>query len=794
MRLVNSSTLKLEEFPEDSTPPYAILSHTWGSDSEEVTFRQVENGDVDGQNLGAIKLQGCCQQAQEDGLGYIWIDTCCIDKTNLVELSEAINSMYRWYSRAAVCYAYLSDVPDDDEPPRHGSKFRSSRWFQRGWTLQELLAPKHLRFYNSGWRSIGTKGTMSSVLRNITRVPQQFLLGITSLHGASVAQRMSWAAQRHTKRAEDIAYCLLGIFEVTMPMIYGEGGKQAFFRLQEQIMKTTRDDSILAWGLSDEISNPVTDGKGQVKGGEVLAAGPSSFATSAQIVAREQSASPLHSLDIVGGSVRVYLPLLTTSGGETYGLLSCGPGSDREKVVGIPLVRPNPGASSEYIRPMGCPSVLQPMNTAASPPELIHIQKTGQRGSSATTDQQYWIFEADLFAQLNLALVDVEPPSCWDEQMNLISAVRSNEEAANRIFLRFRHSEEGSRDFVMVLEVTPPATNHDSPFHVVTCSRDTPLLELVENHRHILHNASGRTSASNGTLHLRITLEPVEEGLISINPHSMHRPPDVKIDVSEGLEELTLDAEFTQLLSDRREEKEKEEHLHAKLKLHEDRLHLAKKEREAVEDQIQQLEERRRRLIHVMEQEHEAQMFRASNGPANLQPFDGTEAGDTLIEEVETHGDTEVFRLFDDRAAEALMMDNRGDVKLARKILGTREIEIGHKDSKSDQTAHSYASANMEDAQGIPSPPAPTRRPPLSRQDSLLLDTDKVDVNSIGNNGWSPLRWVSERTYGNIVRLLIDGGASIGCQLAIQCQTDIVSTMAIPRDSASSAGLVRIAE
>ncbi|PTB72073.1 HET-domain-containing protein [Trichoderma longibrachiatum ATCC 18648] len=261
-----TSTLKLEEFLEDSIPPYAILSHTWGSDSDELTFRQVENGEIDKQTLGSIKLRGCCQQAQKDGLGYAWIDTCCIDKTNLVELSEAINSMYRWYSRASVCYAYLSDVPDNDVPPRPGSKFRSSRWFQRGWTLQELLAPKLVRFYNSEWRSIGTKGTICAVIKNITRVPQQYLLGITSLHGASVAQRMSWAAQRQTKRAEDMAYCLLGIFNVTMPMIYGEGGEQAFFRLQEQIMKTTRDDSILAWGLSDGPRKPAMDDKGELMG------------------------------------------------------------------------------------------------------------------------------------------------------------------------------------------------------------------------------------------------------------------------------------------------------------------------------------------------------------------------------------------------------------------------------------------------------------------------------------------------------------------------------------------------
>ncbi|EHK16130.1 uncharacterized protein TRIVIDRAFT_130613, partial [Trichoderma virens Gv29-8] len=247
MRLINTNTFKLEEFSEGSIPPYAILSHTWGKDSEELSFREMENGKIGTLDPGITKLQGCCQQAVKDGLGYAWIDTCCIDKTNLVELSEAINSMFRWYNRASVCYAYLSDVPGGDDPSKLGSKFRTSRWFQRGWTLQELLAPKHLQFYNSEWKCIGTKGTISNLIKNITLVPRPFLLGIAELHAASVAQRMSWAAQRQTKRPEDRAYCLLGIFGIAMPLIYGEGGEQAFFRLQEQIMKTTRDDSILAW-------------------------------------------------------------------------------------------------------------------------------------------------------------------------------------------------------------------------------------------------------------------------------------------------------------------------------------------------------------------------------------------------------------------------------------------------------------------------------------------------------------------------------------------------------------------
>lgn len=163
-------------------------------------------------------------------------------KTNSVELQEAINSMFRWYRDATICYAYLSDVPAGRDHHSPGSSFFSSRWFHRGWTLQELLAPLNFRFYDAKWNCIGTKGDLCHVVEQIAGIPTSFLLGLAELH-----QRMSWAAKRVTERQEDMAYCLLGIFGVSMPMIYGEGSK-AFRRLLKQIMKDIGDDSILAWG------------------------------------------------------------------------------------------------------------------------------------------------------------------------------------------------------------------------------------------------------------------------------------------------------------------------------------------------------------------------------------------------------------------------------------------------------------------------------------------------------------------------------------------------------------------
>jgi hypothetical protein len=183
-----------------------------------------------------------------------WIDSCCIDKTSSAELSEAINSMFRWYQNAQVCYAYLSDVPaiEDLDHYRKDSEFRRSKWFTRGWTLQELLAPEIVVFYNHDWVEIGTKALMSGVIRSITNIDRGFLMGESEIKPACVAQKMSWASRRKTTRLEDTAYCLMGLFDVNMPLLYGEGEK-AFYRLQLEIIKNSSDESIFAWGQGTNI-------------------------------------------------------------------------------------------------------------------------------------------------------------------------------------------------------------------------------------------------------------------------------------------------------------------------------------------------------------------------------------------------------------------------------------------------------------------------------------------------------------------------------------------------------------
>ncbi|KAH8123378.1 hypothetical protein FP744_10005958 [Trichoderma asperellum] len=242
MRLLKTDTIEIQTFEYGDIPPYAILSHRWGKD--ELTYQDLEVGlKANERKKKFTKVQQCCSKAKADGFEYVWIDTCCIDKTSSAELSEAINSMFLWYHQAERCYAYLADVPSK-------STFKESEWFTRGWTLQELLAPSDICFVDENWHDIGTKVSQQQSISDCTGIPVSILCGDDDLDTASIAQRMSWASKRKTQRLEDRAYCLLGIFGIHMPLIYGEG-EQAFLRLQEEIMRISHDDSLFAWKSSD---------------------------------------------------------------------------------------------------------------------------------------------------------------------------------------------------------------------------------------------------------------------------------------------------------------------------------------------------------------------------------------------------------------------------------------------------------------------------------------------------------------------------------------------------------------
>jgi hypothetical protein len=255
MRLLHAKSIKFQEFEGSNIPPYTILSHRW--EGGEVTYQDMQSGLPQAKKKkGFDKIEQCCKQAISDGLEYVWVDTCCIDKSSSAELTEAINSMYQWYQGSAICYAYLSDVQLQSRRKAFVSDVRldgssrisavaeslddvlvdkidTSKWWTRGWTLQELIAPRIIQFFGSRsgvWHRIGDKTSLISLISRRTGIHPD-VLGGSDVRQCSVAMRMSWAADRETTRIEDLAYCLLGIFGVNMPLLYGEG-KKAFLRLQ----------------------------------------------------------------------------------------------------------------------------------------------------------------------------------------------------------------------------------------------------------------------------------------------------------------------------------------------------------------------------------------------------------------------------------------------------------------------------------------------------------------------------------------------------------------------------------
>ncbi|KAK1755405.1 heterokaryon incompatibility protein-domain-containing protein [Echria macrotheca] len=241
MGLINVHTLELEEFVANP-PSYAILSHTWAVG--EVSFQDFGDPNTRITKPGFNKISWTCKQAIADGLRYAWVDTCCIDKSSSAELGEAINSMFRWYRDSSKCYVYLEDVSKNNISPVQTS-IKHSRWLTRGWTLQELIAPRAMDFFDGLWQFIGTKEELVNDLSQFTGIDIGILRG-ASLRTVCVGARMKWAAFRKTTREEDIAYCLMGLFDVNMPMMYGEGSK-AFQRLQEEIIREYDDHTIFAW-------------------------------------------------------------------------------------------------------------------------------------------------------------------------------------------------------------------------------------------------------------------------------------------------------------------------------------------------------------------------------------------------------------------------------------------------------------------------------------------------------------------------------------------------------------------
>ncbi|KAK4449028.1 vegetative incompatibility protein HET-E-1 [Podospora aff. communis PSN243] len=320
MRLLNTRTRRIAEFLVEDIPPYAILSHTWGQ--EEISFHDMSDpARPPIHKTGFAKIDKACNVAAEHGHEWIWIDTCCIDKSSSAELTEAINSMYNWYKRAQICFVYLADV--DKNGPLDGC-----RWFTRGWTLQELIAPREMVFFDRNWKEMGTKQGLANDVVRITRICKDILCHRQPLSAVSVAQKMSWASGRKTSRIEDTAYCLLGIFGVHLDLKYGEE-RRAFRRLQEAILSSVPDLSVFAWKRKrpercDSENAPRREYCG------VFATEPDDFAFSGTLVKKRPFAR--HELLPLNGAIKTNIQLsieMVPEGGYRYLLpLDCCYGAD----------------------------------------------------------------------------------------------------------------------------------------------------------------------------------------------------------------------------------------------------------------------------------------------------------------------------------------------------------------------------------------------------------------------------------------------------------------------------------
>jgi len=530
MWLLHSQTLKLTAFFDSNVPSYAILSHRW--EDEEVTLQDMQ-GHSAPQKAGYAKIVQCCRRAVRDGFDFAWVDTCCIDKSSSAELSEAINSMYRWYKNAAVCYVYLADVhvqlrhqPEMPAWSEFMVQFRSSNWFTRGWTLQELIAPSNLWFFAHDWNMLGTKATLSSVLCDITGIDQETLTG-RDIRRASIAKRMSWASKRVTTRKEDVAYSLIGIFGVNMPLMYGEGEK-AFIRLQEEIMKDSDDQSLFAWEDSchsnDEL---IADGPdGPLRG--PLARSPAEFENSEQIVPyRDWQCSLPYTMTNHG--LRIELPMHIVHGDDTglcLAVLGCHYEGDFRGPLGI-FLRPlrlshrnkyNDGLEGDqYARDHESkrPIVVDPTTYFRATQKTVFLRKDVLLPTNQEFSRQYSFLIRLLPQNLGFHLLYVYPQERWMKAEGNVAIIRWPSCKGAVVF----QGPRGTRFLVTVrIDLPVPYQENDRWER----SRCTCKIFVSKSPDWIMSSATGHLECDDGDLFQYFeqlakygsnkTFEPLEEG------------------------------------------------------------------------------------------------------------------------------------------------------------------------------------------------------------------------------------------------------------------------------------------
>ncbi|KAN0102226.1 HET domain containing protein [Hyaloscypha variabilis] len=413
---------------------------------------------------GYTKIERCCDQAVGDGYDYVWIDTCCIDKSSSAELSEAINSMYMWYKSAKICYAYLADVkPLLRTRLSPLAQFERSRWFTRGWTLQELIAPAKVEFFAGDWSRFGTKAGFHSALSQVTGIDEGTLTGGRDLREVSIAKKMSWASKRVTTRPEDIAYCLLGIFGVNLPLLYGEGEK-AFIRLQEEIMRNSDDQSLFAWSLTQPPRSSKLLG--------FLARSPAAFEKSANIVPyRNWAASMPYSLTNQG--LRLELPVIQHEGFKEYtAILACHYEDNYLGPLGV-YISPIASADGDqfardvwYTRPVP----IVPQHAAQAKLRTIYIRQDVLLPALRDFDRRdhFLIRMMPEGPQEDYALDKVYPPEHWNQAQKII---RSDNSETERIgVLLFRKKADRKKAFAVLIRSQVSEQGAENNSYQCACS------------------------------------------------------------------------------------------------------------------------------------------------------------------------------------------------------------------------------------------------------------------------------------------------------------------------------------
>ena len=413
-----------------------------------------------------------------------------IDKSSSAELSESINSMYNWYRRAGVCYVYLADVPGDATGGQENPAFPQSRWFTRGWTLQELIAPANVLFFAKDWSLLGTKIELRPILMKITGIHEE-ALKTSDMEKFSIAQRMSWASKRVTTRPEDISYCLMGIFNVNMPLLYGEGGEKAFVRLQEELLKSSDDQSLFAWGTVDpKLSYEESTGG-------LLAKSPASFTRFGNVVPIQRSLPNTRPSSTTNKGVQLSIPLIyINSRHHSFGfsglytaLLECQFEGDMRGQVGILLMRVYPNGE-QFLRSLSDPKLIPLRRLTDANETTIYIKDNWEiikERSASLPINAFFVIPTHPKVSGHYKLFGVFPQEGWNEDEGLFALSRPMHGGSQTYHLVFSYTSVFSSKpgFVVILEYKHLGMIDIIGMGEIEISRDegTPLKTLYENHR-----------------------------------------------------------------------------------------------------------------------------------------------------------------------------------------------------------------------------------------------------------------------------------------------------------------------